>query len=131
MSRYITGTKFQHITVRGQHVPRTSFGDGFDTGDVLVRNDPDPKGQPQFLAVISRRGDDIDVAEVGTIVSVKDLDLGDAVAQPALGVTVRKTFGGHVGSGWASVAMGDSVIACPWDGRAIPVGNINDPDYEW
>ena len=120
MGKYVSGTRFRHITIHGMGVVRTAFGDGFDTGDVLVCDHPDTNGLPRFLAVVSRMGGEIEVAEVGTLMSVQNLDRMDAMASPALGVTVSRTFGYRIADGTASFPDG-SGVARPWDGREIPV----------
>jgi len=120
MSRYVAGTRFQHITVHGMTIPHTAFDDGFDTGDILVCDETETNGHPRFLAVIARNATEADVTEVGTLVSVRDFDKMDAVAIPALGVTVDKTFGYSLHDGVASFPDG-SGVARPWDGREIPV----------
>lgn len=120
MARYVSGTRFQHITVRGIDIGRTSFGDGFDTGDILVRDNPDYDGRPRFLVIVTRDGDSIGVAEVGTILSLHSLDSGVEAATPALGVTVSRTHGYVIRDGVASYPDG-SGVARPWDGNEVPV----------
>lgn len=120
MSRYVAGTCFEHITVHGMTIPRTAFGDGFDTGDILVCDAPDADDRPRFLAVIARNATEMDVAEVRTLTFVRDFDTMDTVAMPAFGLTVEMVLGYRLHDGVASLPDG-SGAARPWDGNGIPV----------
>lgn len=120
MSRYVSGTRFKYVTVHGMTIPQTAFDDGFDTGDILVCDHREPNGHPRFLVVISRNATEAEVAEVGTLISVRNLDEMNVVANPALGVTVNRTLGYRLHDGIASFPDG-SGVARPWDGRDIPV----------
>lgn len=119
MSKYVSGTRFQHITIHGMSVPRTAFGDGFDTGDILIRDRRTSNGQPEFLVVISRNGTDVSVAQVGTITCIRNLDDETALFMPAIGVTVQRTLPYRIHDGFASYPDG-SGVARPWDGRDVP-----------
>lgn len=120
MSKYISGTSFDHITVHGMTIVRTAFGDGFDTGDILVRDTPGSDGRPEFFVVIDRTVSEAEVAEVNTLVSVRDFSIMDATARPALGVTVTRTIKCRIGDGMATLPDGGGT-ARPWDGNTIPV----------
>ena len=121
MARCAAFTSFEHILIYGLDVERTAYGDGFDTGDILVKCARDRKGYPEFLCVIGREGDAIAVAEVGTVTSVPDLaDVHDGRATPALGVTVRQPLRYRIDGGKASLPDGGGA-AYPWDGRGIHI----------
>ena len=119
MSKYLAGTRFRHITVHGMDIARTHFGDGFDTGDILVCDRRESNGFPRFLVVVGRAGDMVDVAEVGTMVSLRSAD-AETKACPALGVTVSRTHPYRIHDGLASFPD-SSGVARPWDGQDVEV----------
>lgn len=133
--------RFAHISVIGEHLAPTAYGDGYDAGDVLVY-DAMPAGDdvaidPHFALVVSRDGDSIQLLALATVSHADDIDgrsgtraAADAAIvlpesrRPVIPIEEACCWPVAFGT-YLTADLGEgvpSVLGCemlPWDGKAI------------
>lgn len=129
------------IRIVGDHIEVTSYGDGYDAGDILVYDVPSDGGaaaiDPAFALVVSRSGSDITILTIGSVSRKDDVrcDSGTRVPVHAafvIGEGRREAVDTCELGYWpvpigryvtASLADGvPTIMGCellPWDGRPV------------
>ena len=138
--------QFANIAIIGDRLVPTSYGDGFDAGDVLTYDVASRNGRygtdPHFALVVARKGNEITLLALNTVSRAEDLDerIGTrATAKMAVVLPEERRHVvpiGEVGrwpvqfGTYMTADLSDGrprILGCdlvPWDGQAIPYRHV-------